>query len=102
VYAGSWRPAEPITGFTSLAIADSPAGWDTVVPLAELTPGTKYSFRATSEDEEHATASVDFTLEDLSDLKRGHVTYLWQVLQEGDDMLVDASLEKFKKAACYI
>lgn len=89
-----------IRRYAQLQMATPPKGWSTETSLAPLEPGVTYTAYGWTETNEWSTASVSFTVADLSDLAPSEVLY--EAYDEPSDDVVGrrVDLADFRKLSC--
>lgn len=74
-HVGDWMITPAVTTSSRLDLTAPTGAWQTETPLATLQPGTSYTLYGWTRDNTWSAAAVEFSLEDLEQLRPGLVRY---------------------------
>ncbi|WP_328483534.1 hypothetical protein OHS71_36215 [Streptomyces sp. NBC_00377] len=99
---GSWRRAEPATGYLTWPLHAGGEGWSVHRAMPTALEGQRtYVLYGTTEDNSWSTNSVSFTRADLAALTPGQVRYsAGDVPGADEDGNLTSSIEDFRAHAC--
>lgn len=102
-FVGDWVATVAITSSSRLDLTTPTGDWRTQTPLAPLHEGTSYTLYGWTKDNSWSAASVEFSPEDLKQLRPGQVRYfagLQADPEHPEDATATVPASEFRSRAC--
>jgi hypothetical protein len=102
-HLGDWVVAPAVTSSSRLDLTRPAGAWQIETPLATLQPGTSYTLYGWTHDNSWSAAGVEFSPEDLKQLRPGQVRYdagLHADEDNPEDTTATVPVGEFRSRAC--